>query len=423
MLTRPLKKLVVLATVGAAVWLLTGGTAKASYQLTQTYNDPSSGNNDNFGYSAALNGNNSVLIGAYGVGGGQGAAYLYNTSGTPLHTFKDPSSGHGDNFGFSVALNGNNVLIGAPGVRGGQGAAYLYNTSGTLLGTYSDPNSSNRDYFGVSVALNGNNVLIGGTGVPGGNYQGAAYLYNTSGTLLGTYSDPSSGNGDIFGSSVALNGNNVLIGAYGVPDGNAQGAAYLYNTSGTLLKTFKEPSSGYNYNDQFGESVALNGNNVLIGAPGVPSGNYQGAAYLYNTSGTLLKTFNDPSSGNGDNFGVYVALNGNNVLIGAAGVPGGNNQGAAYLYNTSGTLLQPFNDTSSGYNDLFGNFVALNGNNVLIGANGVPGGNNQGAAYLYQQQSPESVPEPSNLMAVDLLLGLRLTFGYLKRSQESEGRR
>jgi hypothetical protein len=215
---------------------------------------------------------NDVLVGAYLTNSGNGAAYLYNTSGTLLQTFNHPGNPGNDEFGYSVALSGNDVLVGADTGNGGQGAAYLYNTSGTLLHSFNDP--GNNLFFGYSVALSGNDVLVGDLSAESG--KGAGYLYNITGALLQTFNDPGHTDGDAFGNSVALSGNDVLVGAFGTNDG--KGAAYLYNTAGTLLQTFNDPRNAAN--DGFGGSVALSGNDLLVGAYSQTS-KYDGAAYLY----------------------------------------------------------------------------------------------------------------------------------------------
>ncbi len=190
---------------------------------------------------------------------------------------------------------------------------------------------------------------------------------------------------DAFGSSVALSANDVLVGAY-LTNGFS-GTAYLYNTAGTLLQTFNDPGNT-TAGDEFGYSVALSGNDILVGAP------VGEAAYLYNTAGTLLHTFDSPGTKLGL-FGNSVALSGNDVLVGAYLTNSGN--GAAYLYNTSGTLLRTFNDPGKpGDNDSFGYSVALSGYHVLVGAslaNGV-----KGAAYLYDTSGTllHSFNDPGN---------------------------
>jgi FG-GAP repeat len=145
--------------------------------------------------------------------------------GNPLQTFTDPGNSVNDAFGNSVAFSGSDVLVGAWQVGGGKGAAYLYNTSGTLLATFTDPNGATTDLFGYSVALSGSDVLVGAYGVNG--QHGAAYLYNTSGTLLQTFTSPNSTTDD-FGISVALSGSDVLVGAETVV------VAYLYGDAAAV---------------------------------------------------------------------------------------------------------------------------------------------------------------------------------------------
>jgi len=85
----------------------------------------------------------------------------------------------------------------------------------------------------------------------------------------------------------------------------------------------------------------------------------------------LTQTFNDPSVTFQDGFGRSAAIDGNNVLIGAyADDTNGLNVGQAHLFDAvTGDLLQTFNDPTPTFEDGFGVSVAIEDNNVLIGAN------------------------------------------------------
>ena len=184
---------------------------------------------------------------------------LAPATGSPVLTFTKPPDSYGNANGWSVATSGTEVLIGAVG---SMGDAYLYNTSGQLLKTFQDPDP-NGSNFGISVALSGSYVLIGADG------EGAAYLFNTDGQLLHTFDHPSGATNTYFGFSVAISGSSVLIGGIGTEQSDGEyshGATYLYDTTGTLLKTFADPNSADN--NPFGLSVALSGSNVLVGAGG-----------------------------------------------------------------------------------------------------------------------------------------------------------
>ena len=342
-----------------------------------------------FGSAVALN-DSYALIGATGVSSGRGDAYLYSlrtgswtdlatTTGQPITALLGSSS-----FGAGVALNGSYALIGANGVSGTRGDAYLYNIGS---GAWTDLAATTGQLvtglaagsgFGGAVALNSSYALIGANGVgPSGvsTYRGSAFLYNL---ISGAWTDLSTTSGQPitalagssdFGAAVALSGSYALIGAGGVSSN--RGDAYLYNlTSGAwtdLASTSSPPTASLTAGAWFGQSVAVNGNYALIGVHGAASN--QGDAYLYNLG---TSTWTDLATTNGQpitpltnaNFGAALALNNRYALIGASGAAAG--RGDAYLYNLSNGTWTDLATTSSqpvtglGVNAYFGTAVALN---------------------------------------------------------------
>ena len=244
-----------------------------------------------------------------------------------------------------------------------------------------NPSPTSEDLFGSSVALLGNDrVLIGAEREDiGATDAGAVYLFTANGTLLSVLTNPAPDTADFFGSSVAVVGaDRVLIGAPGDNgSGTDRGLAYLFSTNGTLLTTFTNPFSGNLEN--FGASVAALGNDrVLISADGRSSG--IGSAYLFRTNGTLLATFNNPTPASLDFFGQPVAaLGSDGVLIGARlKDTGATDAGAAYLFSTNGALLNTFTNPTPANSERFGISLAPFGpDRVLIGANSAD------AAYLF----------------------------------------
>ncbi len=218
-------------------------------------------------------------------------------------------------------------------------AAKVATVSNWFALTIANPTPATSDDFGRPVAAVGpDRVLIGADGDDTGAINGgAAYLFNTNGALLTTFTNPTPAAGDLFGVSVAAVGTDqVLIGADSDDTGAEQaGAAYLFNTEGALLTTFTNPTP--EYGDYFGYSVAAVGTDrVLIGAFGDNTGAYAaGVAYLFSTSGALLATFTNPTPADFDLFGFSVAaLGSDRVLIGALGDgTGAYNVGAAYLFS------------------------------------------------------------------------------------------
>jgi len=274
------------------------------------------GTDDYFGYSVAINGDYAI-VGAYNEssnsitdpanndGVGSGAAYIFKRdSGAETWTqtayLKASNIGTGYTFGYSVAMDGDYVIVGAYSESGSAGAAYIFKRDSgaetwTQKAYLKASNRDSTDYFGWSVAISGDNVIVGAHGEDSNSI-----------------SDPS---------------NN---------DSARSGAAYIFKTSDSgetwtekaYLKS-EEPGSP----DQFGTSVAINGDSAIVGSP-YESSNlitdqdnddllYSGATYIFKTSDSgeswdqtrFIKASNMDGS---DNFGQSVAVNGDYIIVGAA---------------------------------------------------------------------------------------------------------
>ena len=309
------------------------------------------------------------------------AAFAQSPNAPLLTTFSNPIpfiQGDPAYFGSRVAAVGSDrVIIGAYYA----GTAYLFRTDGTLLTTFTDPTPAASDGYGISVAAVGNDrVLIGAFGDDTAAFaSGAAYLFSTDGTLLKTFTKPAATGEEQFGFAVAAVGSDrVLIGAPADNTGAVQtGAAYLFSTNGTLLTTFTNPTPGVAEN--FGKSLAAVGNDrVLIGKSGYGA---RPGAYLFSTNGNLLTTFTNPVPMAGVTFGPSVTSVGSDrVII----ISTDNNLGKAvgvYLFGTNGTLLTTFTNPVPAANSYFGGSVAAVGSSrVLIGDSGL---NAVGVAYLF----------------------------------------
>lgn len=381
----------------------TASAQGAGYTLLTTFTNPTPASYEWFGCSIASVGTDRILIGAEGDNAGgllTGAAYLFSTNGALLVTFTNPTPTAGEAFGHCVASAGNDrVLIGTSGGGDGSGAAYLFSAGGALLVTFTNPTPAAEDFFGFALAsLGADRVLIGALGDDAGaTNAGTAYLFSANEAILTTFTNPTPAVADWFGYSLAAVGTDwALIGApYDDTGANNAGAAYLFNTNGALLTTFTNPIPAAN--DNFGCAVAAMGSDrVLIGAIGDGSPHI-GAAYLFSTNGVLLTTFTNPTPAYGDHFGAsLVAVGSDRVLIGASGdLPVASGDGAAYLFTTNGELLATFTNSTPDIGDYFGASVAAAGSDrVLIGARGANhfGG---GEAYLFALTVP--TPETPSL--------------------------
>ncbi len=361
-----------------------------------------------FGWATAALGTERVLIGAYRdnslrIPGASfaGAAYLFNTRGDLLTTFANPRPSAGAEFGWAVAAVGeSHVLIGAKNaaIGGfGSGAAFLLNTNGVLLTTFTNPIQTSASTFGFALAPVGHDrVLIGAVGDDtGAGNAGSAYLFATNGTLLATFNNPSPAETDDFGYSLAAVGNDAVIIGTPFDDVGAtnSGVAYLMNTNGALITVFTNPLPAIGA--AFGIQVAAIGRDrVVIGSPYDDTGAIDsGVVHLFGTNGLLLTTITNPAPVIAGSFGLSVAVLGRDkVLVGANGNDGGAaNAGVAYLFNTNGALLTVFTNPFPASGDNFGiSVTALGYDKVVIGSDRddspLP---DTGSAYLF------NVPYPS----------------------------
>ncbi len=362
--------------------------------------NPAPARGDAFGSCISAIGGDKVIIGAYLDDAGAvdaGAAYLFSTSGALLTTFTNPAPALRDYFGSRLAVLGTDkVVIGAyEAGLAATGAAYLFSTNGTLLTAFTNPVPWAGDYFGSAVgALGSDRVLVGSFSSDGGaTTPGAAFLFDTNGALLTTFTNPAPDLADNFGHPlVALGTDKVLIGA---PQDDAgafdAGVAYLFTDRGKLLTTFTNPAPGTS--DYFGASIAVVGGAlVVIGAYGQDAGATEaGAAYLFHTNGTLVTTFSSPSPGVYDHFGAGVAgVGSDKVLISAPGDERlGGVEGTVYLFNTKGVLLAAFTAPPCESRGTFGAAFAVLGSNAFaIGSHqDDTGAEDAGAVYLFQLET------------------------------------
>ncbi len=266
---------------------------------------------DEFGCSVSISGNTLVVgepfwpYDASIANDAPGAAYVFKQSGsTWVHVAKLTASdgAAGDYFGISVSISGNTVVVGAQ-YADVVGAAYIFtepaagwaNMTQTAELTASD--SSVNDGFGSSVSINGNTVVVGAPGatVAGNNYVGAAYVFakptsgwaSTTQTAKLIASDGSVLGGDAFGYSVSISGSTVVVGAPNatVDDNTYQGTAYVFTEPASgwanMTQTAKLTAPDGHANGEFGASVSISGNTVVVGADNPYYLNTRGAAYLF----------------------------------------------------------------------------------------------------------------------------------------------
>ena len=269
---------------------------------------------DEFGISVAVDGN-TIVVGAHlhqaTIGDDtfvdSGSVYVF-TKGTDdewandenadytTETLKLSGSGTSDSFGSSVAIDADTIVVGASGDDSGRGSAFVFNSNGdevAKLTAYDRSDSDGGDRLGVSVAIDNDTIVVGAYGDD--SDKGSAFVFvkpatgwaNSPGTETAQLTASDGSSGDEFGRSVSVDGDIAIIGAHQHNIGggtNIEGSAYVFTKPNAgwvdSSEAAKLPGPGDSADDQFGWSVAINRDTVLVGA-NWQGGSDRGAAYLY----------------------------------------------------------------------------------------------------------------------------------------------
>lgn len=330
-------------------------------------------------------------------------------------------------------------------------------------------------YFGTSVSASGD-LLVCGAPVESSDCMGvncdpqlagsaagsgAAYAFSRTASgwsqvayLKASNTDPQ----DRFGTSVAVNGDTIVVGApyessssSGINGGQFDnslfhsGAAYVFVRSGLVwVQQAYLKASNPDANDEFGCSVAVCGDTIAVGARGessaasIVNGNQldnskggAGAVYVFvRSAGTwsqqaYLKANNPDSS---DEFGYSLAIDGTTIIVGAPGedsaVTGSNGNGldngapgsgAAYTFLQTGVVWSQssyLKASNTGSGDAFGSSVAISGPLILIGAPG----ESSSATGVNGNEADESAPRSGAAFAFTRISGAWAQSAYLKAS-------
>ena len=316
---------------------------------------------DNFGRSVSMT-PDTVVVGAF-LDDDACPGFVHCNSGSAYVFARDLASWHyeakltasdaaaDDVLGFSVGIDDDTVVVGANN-HGGAGAAYIFQRQGSVWSEeakLTSPNAAPGDKFGSSVAISGGTVVLGAD-LDGhaGQYSGAAYVFSRSGSgwveeAKLTASDAAAF--DFFGSPVAIYGDIVVVGARGNDDaGSFSGSAYVFRRDGAgWSEHAKLTASDATAFDFFGRPVAIHGDRIVAGAFGDDDlGALSGSAYVFVEAGDgswsqeAKLTASDGEAF--DFFGFWAAIFGDTVVIGAQGDDdAAPAAGAAYVFSRSGT--------------------------------------------------------------------------------------
>jgi len=259
-----------------------------------------------FGRSVAIDGTGSLLaVGAPGdteQGDGVGSVYVFVKAGNGWRQqAKLTAAGLGadQGFGDAVAISGETLFVGVPrgtsAVAADSGAVYVFARNGSewlQQARWTAIGAAAGDLFGTSLSLEGDRAVVGAPGKQGS--IGAVYFFQRTGEAwvdlgpLMVQDDKPVGR---FGESVAMSGDTLVVGAPNHLDPQGSGSTYVYAWNGTAWTQQEKLHHIYpdEYSDStpgagFGRSVAFDGNTVVVGEAN-GRGDRSGAVYLYSQPG------------------------------------------------------------------------------------------------------------------------------------------
>ena len=296
---------------------------------------PDGEDNDNFGFDVAIS-DNTVVVGAYQHDNGKGAAYIFSTDGTLVSKLEANDGADDDNFGYSVAVYGDTVLVGAIKDDFENGSAYMFTTSGDFVRKLQGFTKEKQVRYGYSVAIGEDSLIVG---VPRGISPsqvdtGSTYMYSSNGIYSLTLTASDGETEDYFGNSVAVSGDTLVVGANRDDDnGASSGSAYVYTSDGTFVTKIVAPSGVALAN--FGESVAIFDDIIVVGAEeeNNENGDLSGAVYLFSIDGEFQEKIIAPDGASGNRFGCDVAISGDILVVGSfEDAEMGDGSGSSYIY-------------------------------------------------------------------------------------------
>ena len=369
-----------------------------------------SGQTEFFGLSVAIDSDTAVVGTPSGGQTYQGAAYVFTRpkdgwkNMTPVAVLTASDAKESDGFGCSVAVSADTIVVGAPGAdydscNQAPGAVYVFvkpatgwvSMTETAKLRVPDIGSSIYSSFGSSVAISGDVVVAGAPGSYASRFsgEGAAYVFvkpadgwsSISPTATLTPSDPIPQD-DLFGWSVAMSGNTVVVGAGG------KSAAYVFiEPPGGWVNMTETAKLTTGTGDQIGFSVAVVGNTVVSGSESSNS------VYVFVRPNDGWRNMAETArlTADGSEFGWSVALSRDLIVGGAPQTTRGPNasEGAVFVFlkpkdgwKSTGNYNTMLTGSDAKRYGQLGISVAVSGGTILTGADRVHVGY-AGAAYMF----------------------------------------
>ena len=335
------------------------------------------------------------------LGNNAGAAYVYRIN-DPLYERKLTAfDGEANDFyGYAVAIQGKYLVVSAPGFDTASnvnvGAVYVYDlTDDTFVRVITPSIENSNGIFGNSLSISGDYLAVGAYQANGVAIRaGAVFVYRFSDeTFESVFTASDGASDDFFGHSIELDGNYLVVGSYFDDDsGNDSGSVYLFKLDDPTYERKILASDGA-ASFKFGYAVQMREDRIVVGAPNhnlVGAGS--GKVYFYSiTDDTLEETLVPSDHAAGDYFGESLALDGDVLMVGASynDTPI-NNAGTAYIYHLGDIIQEDILFVSDGgMQDQFGYALDIYGKYCVVSAPWDDDkGNLSGSVFFYSTTRP-----------------------------------
>lgn len=324
-----------------------------------------------------------------------GAVYVFNRDGSEwqqLTSLMATDGTIGDRFGSAVSADGYRMVVGAPQANDRSGAAYVFELSTdnewVQVAQFDLPEDTSESRMGTGVALSGDMAYVGAP--RHNNGMGSVLVYERTGhnewTYATTIMNPDTATAN-FGAVLAAEGSDLVVSA---PDREA-GVVHLFSlTDGEWTHIESMASNLADERSQFGATLEIKGDHILIGAP--RNNAASGSVFMYSKneegewgpSGILSAFDGFPRT----SFGSSIEFVGSDVWIGA---PGGNGrEGVIYKFMAdedgmwTGSMKMSVEGLESG--DSFASTLAVEGDIAVAGMTGADFGAGT-AVFLSKSES------------------------------------
>ena len=319
-----------------------------------------------------------------------------------------------DYFGYSVVVTVDRIVVGAWGDTDNgtnTGAVYVYDANNlsaqpTKLTAF---DGAGGDFFGISVAVTADKIIVGSRDDDNGESSGAVYVYDINNlsaqpTKLTAFDGAA---GDQFGDRVFATADKIIVGAHGDDDnGSNSGSVYVYDANNLSAQPTKLTAFDGAASDIFGISVAVTADKIIVGATGDDdNGSSSGSVYVYDANNlsaqpTKLTAFDGAAN---DYFGISVAATADKIFVGALyDEDNGSDSGSVYVYDANNLSAQPTKLTAfdGAASDYFGSSVAVTDDKIFVGAYfDDDNGSASGSVYVYDVNNLSA--QPTKLTAFD----------------------